>query len=212
MRENKWHLILSFSIQIILIVKMPCSSCVENCSNNAKSQINLNFYGILPSGKQWRWRWLQQLVGHNSFVSFCTPSCSTAVCKGSDAVLWQNPIKYASNFHPNVFNSFYRIVTHGESHGIIYKKILLLFLMWWSPHISAFEPTSQQKSLHTCRCNFTILPPSSKTSLEDTWIQYLITNFLNINPRQYESNYCKQDLLIWSPQARFLISCTSFKL
>ena len=29
---------------------MPRSSCVENCSNNAKSQADLNFY-ILPSDK-----------------------------------------------------------------------------------------------------------------------------------------------------------------
>ena len=30
---------------------MPRSSCVEYCSNKAKSQPNMNFY-ILPSGKQ----------------------------------------------------------------------------------------------------------------------------------------------------------------
>ena len=36
---------------IQIIVKIPFSSCVENCSNNAKSEPNLKFY-ILPSGKQ----------------------------------------------------------------------------------------------------------------------------------------------------------------
>ena len=30
------------------------------------------------------------------------------------AVLWQNPIKHSLNVHPNVFDSFYRTVTHGE--------------------------------------------------------------------------------------------------
>ena len=37
---------------------MSRSSCVENCSNNAKSQPNLNFY-ILPDDKQQHRRWLQ---------------------------------------------------------------------------------------------------------------------------------------------------------
>ena len=40
------------------------------------------------------------------------------------AVLWQNPIKHESIIHPYVFNSFYRTVTLGESHRIIYKEIL----------------------------------------------------------------------------------------
>ena len=37
---------------------MLLSCCIENCSNNSKSQPNLNFY-ILPSDKQQRRRWLQ---------------------------------------------------------------------------------------------------------------------------------------------------------
>ena len=36
------------------------SSCIENYSNNAKSQPNLNFC-ILPSGKQWHRRWLEAI-------------------------------------------------------------------------------------------------------------------------------------------------------
>ena len=40
---------------------MPHSFYVENCSNNAKSQTDLNFY-ILPSEKQQCWRW-QQAIG-----------------------------------------------------------------------------------------------------------------------------------------------------
>ena len=39
---------------------MPRSWCVENCSNNAKSQPDLNFY-ILPSDKQRQQRWLQAI-------------------------------------------------------------------------------------------------------------------------------------------------------
>ena len=39
---------------------MPRSFCVENCSNNAKSQPELNFY-ILPSEKQRRQPWLQAI-------------------------------------------------------------------------------------------------------------------------------------------------------
>ena len=61
---------------------MRCSSCVGNCSNNEKSQPNPNFY-ILPSGKNDVGVGCKQLVGHNSILSFCTPSCSTAICKGS---------------------------------------------------------------------------------------------------------------------------------
>ena len=53
------------------------------------------------------------------------------------AVLWENPIKHAENIHPDVFNSFYRTVTLGEFHRIIYKEILflvvtLIFHIWIS--------------------------------------------------------------------------------
>ena len=51
MREKKRQLSCGFPLAIYIIVKMPHSSCVENYSNNAKSQPNLNFY-ILPSRKQ----------------------------------------------------------------------------------------------------------------------------------------------------------------
>ena len=40
---------------------MPHSFYVENCSNNANSQTDLNFY-ILPSEKQQCWHW-QQAIG-----------------------------------------------------------------------------------------------------------------------------------------------------
>ena len=54
--------------------------------------------------------------------------------KSISAVLWQNPIKNASNVPPNVFNSFYRTVTHGESHGIFTNPSRLKTLTAF-PHI-----------------------------------------------------------------------------
>ena len=52
--------------------------------------------------------------------------------------------------------------------------------------------------------------PSCDTSPGDTSTQLLVTNFLSFNPPQYKSNHHKQDLL--SPQARFFVTCTNFKL
>ena len=49
---------------------MPRSCCIKKCSNNAKSQPNLNLY-ILPSDKQRLWRWLQAIgrVLHSLLVN-----------------------------------------------------------------------------------------------------------------------------------------------
>ena len=83
----------------------------------------------------------KQLVGHNSILSFCTPSfncCMQRKC--IFAVLWQNPLKHVSTIYPNVFNSFYRTAKHVKTHGMIYKEILLS--MRWSSHFPAFESTS----------------------------------------------------------------------
>ena len=41
---------------------MPRSYCFENCSNNAKSQPNLNFYIFPSDDKQWRRRWRAQSI------------------------------------------------------------------------------------------------------------------------------------------------------
>ena len=68
MRENKRHLSSGFP-QAIHILR---SFCVENCSNNAKSQPNLNFY-IPPCDKQWRWCWFQAIDQAQQCLSFCTP-------------------------------------------------------------------------------------------------------------------------------------------
>ena len=106
--------------------------------------------------------------------------------------LWQHSIKHASNIHRYVFNSFYRIVIHGESHGIIYKEIPLsvvtpFFGIWLPTKI----PPNRYMPFHFNG------PPSLKTRPRDTWTQSLITSFLNFNLPQYESNHHhKQDLLV----------------
>ena len=107
---------------------MPRSGCVENCSNNAKSHTNLNFY-VLPSDKLRRRCWLQAVGQAQQHLRLCTP-CWLINClqrKCISAVLRQNPMKHATNIHPDVFNSFCRTVTHGESHGIIYNLKKLFY-------------------------------------------------------------------------------------
>ena len=56
----KRRLSCSFPETIHVMVKIPRSYYVENYSNNANSQPNLNFY-ILSSDKQRRRRWLQAI-------------------------------------------------------------------------------------------------------------------------------------------------------
>ena len=101
-----------------VIVKMPRSCCIENCSNNAKSQTNLVFY-IPSSDKQRRQRWLPPIcrAQHHLTTTFYTPRSLINYMqrKYIFAVLLQNPIKHASNIHPNVFNSFYQTIAHGEN-------------------------------------------------------------------------------------------------
>ena len=49
MRENNRHLSCGFSETVHVIVKMPRSCCVDNCSNIAKPQPNLNFFDKIQS-------------------------------------------------------------------------------------------------------------------------------------------------------------------
>ena len=106
----------------------------------------------------------KQLVGHKSVLSFCNPSCLTVVCKGS--VFLQFCGKTQSRIH-QIFTQIYLIVSTGQSHmerpteSFIKKS-------FFRCHFSAFEPSSQQKSLQTGACQFTIHPLSSKTIPEDT--------------------------------------------
>ena len=91
---------------------MPLSSCVEICSNNAKSQPNLNFiFFHLVSNDVGVG--CKQLVGHNSVLSFTTPSCSTAVCKGSVFLQFCNKIQ--SSMH-QIFTQMYLTASIGQSH------------------------------------------------------------------------------------------------
>ena len=97
---------------------MPRSSCVENCSNFAKSQPNLKFH-ILPSGKQWCRRWLQAISRaqqHFKFLHFSLlvvqlPECT--VCKGS--VFQQFCDKIQSTMY-QIFFQMYLTVSIGQSH------------------------------------------------------------------------------------------------
>ena len=71
---------------------------------------------------------------------------------------------------------------------------------WWSPHFPAFEPPDYNpvKKIHRYmqfQWPRTLLP-SPETCPRVTWTQSSITNFLSLNPPQYESNHHKQDLLI----------------
>ena len=58
-------------------VTLYMQNCSRNanwllCSNNVKSQPNLNFYILLSDkNRRWGWRWLQAIfVGHNSIKDF----------------------------------------------------------------------------------------------------------------------------------------------
>ena len=115
---------------------------LRSCSNNVKSKPNFYFY-ILPSDKNRHWHWLHATRRAKQRLRFCTLRyLSVAVCKGNEFLQFEkNPIKHASNIHPDVFNSFYQTVTHGESHRTMYKEILLSMV---TPFFGIW--TSRQKS------------------------------------------------------------------
>ena len=125
------------------------------------------------------------------------------------AVLWQNPMKHASNIHPNVL-SFWQTVTHGELHRIIYKEFFF-FLNGYTIFLHLNLPTEIPPNRYMPFQQPTTLPPSPETNPGDTWIQSLISNFFSFNPPQYESNHHKQNLLI-TIKARFRIVCSNFNL
>ena len=135
---------------------MPRSSCVKNCSKNAKLQTNLNFY-ILPLESNGFCVGCKQLVGHNSVLSFCTPSSSTAVCKGS--VFLQFCVKIQSSMH-QIFVEMYLTVSFGQS-SFVFDAINGHSIF---PHLNL----PPNKSPQTGTCDFTILLPSSKTNPKDT--------------------------------------------
>ena len=63
---------------------------------------------------------------------------------------------------------------------------------------SVFKPPnnkSPKKYLHTLTY-FSLRPSHLETSPEDTSTKSSVTSFLSLNFRQYDSNHCKQDLVI----------------
>ena len=158
MWENERHLSYGFPKAVHINSE---NSMYLLCSNNIKSKPNLNFY-ILYVIRTSVGIGCKQFVRYNSVWFFVLPASWSALCKGSEvisAVLWENPIKHASNIHPDIFNSFYRTVTQGESHRIIYKEILL-------PMVNPFSHiwTSQQKSPKKVHVISTAHPPPSPPS------------------------------------------------
>ena len=147
---------------------MPRSSCTEKCSNNekikTKSEFILFFYLVSNDGSVG----CKQLVGHESVLSFCNPSCSTAVCKGS--VFLQFSDKIQSSIH-QIFTQMYLTVSTGQSHmERPTESFIKKFFFRCDGHAIFLHLNlpPKQKSLQTGTCQFTILPLSSKTTPEDT--------------------------------------------
>ena len=66
----------------------------------------------------------------------------------------------------------------------------LLFVVFW---ILIFQARKEKLWPHSKHTRLRSLP---EISPGNTWIQSLVTNFLSLNPRQYQSNHHMQDFLI----------------
>ena len=159
MRENKSLLSCGFAEAIHIIVKMPPSSSVENCSKTMRNHNQIwifIFFRLVSNDVSVD---CKHLVGHNRVLSFFTPSCSTSVCEGS--VFLQFCDKIQSRMHQvstQMYLSFYRTVTHGKTHGIFYKEILLSIRCDGYPifpHLNLPPDKNPSKQVHA------ILPSSS---------------------------------------------------
>ena len=86
------------------------------------------------------------------------------------------------------------------------------FFCWSSPHRSTFAPpnSSPQKSAwHSSGVQLSPLPLKQVQETHEPGLYLHLANFLTFNPRQYESNYHKQCLLIVT---KFhLISASDYK-
>ena len=168
---------------------MSCGFCVENCSNNAKSQPIFVFFHLVSNGVG---AGCKKLVGHHrlKFLNFW----SFNWCKGG--VLLQFCEKIQSSMH-YIFTQIYLIVSIGQSHmesptEFFMKKLFFQFWCDSHPHFTAFEPTYLPTKITPNRSVIFCHPLLSfKTSPGDPWTQSLKTNFLNINSPQYESNHFK---------------------
>ena len=109
----------------------------------------------------------KQLVGHNSVLSFCTPSCSTAVCKRSVFFQFYDKIQSSMHqiFNQNVLNSFCRRSHMERPTESFIKKFFFqcdghpVFCIW------TYLPTKNPPQ--TGICHFTILPLSFKKGPQD---------------------------------------------
>ena len=168
---------------------MPRSCYVENCSNNAKSQPNLNCY-ILSSDKQRRWMriisWTQQ---RPYFLRVCTLSYLTNCIQREfiSAVLWQHPIKYTFNIYPNVFK---RIIHK-------FKTFLAMVIPAFFSHLNLPTKTNQNRCMPFEQPD--IILPSPET------IQRQMNPEVNIKFTQFQTSSVRTKL----PQARFLLITTS---
>ena len=65
-------------------------------------------------------------------------------------------------------------------------------------YFSTFEPPNNnaQKSIYATSTYFFLRLLHLETSPGDTWTKSSVTTFLSFNPRQYESNHYKQDLVV----------------
>ena len=112
----------------------------------------------------------QQLVRQNSVLSFCTPTCSTAVCKGSVYLQFCDKIEWSMH---QIFTQMYLTVSIRQSpmerptESFNIKKFFFrydahpIFL-----HLSLPPNKNPPNQVHA------ILPsslPFSKASPEDTW-------------------------------------------
>ena len=105
---------------------MPRSCCVKNCSNNAKSQPNMNFY-ILPSNKQQRERWLQATGRAQQRLRFCTPRYLVGQLNAKELYF----CSFVKSTH-QIFTQMYLI-----------KVYLKKFSFGSSPHFYVFEPPNK---------------------------------------------------------------------
>ena len=186
---------------------MPRSCIVENCSNNVKSQPNLHFF-ILLSDKNRCWRLLQFTKASKILYSSLVDQLSarkwiSAVCEKIQSIMYK------------ILSQIYLTVSMGPSLMQSSVEFLKKFSFRWSPQFSAFDPPNNNPQNRYMSFQRSItLPLSSETALGNTWTQSLITNSLSFNPLQYivATIEITTSKIWWSPQARFLIACSDFKL
>ena len=123
------------------------------------------------------------------------------------AVLSQNPTKHASNIYPNVFNSFYWTVTHGEYHEIIYKIILLSM----ATHFFRFKTPNKNPPKQVHAISMAHHPPSIPRNKSRRHMNPVVnSNFLSFNSPQFSTSEITTSKVYWSPKARFLIAFSNY--